>query len=199
MHYDRVRKYGDINCARDPKRPRRERRKPITAAELLAKYPVENVYRPPEVADRFWSHVQRGGPDECWEWQGFRNRLGYGSAWLGIPHRPINAQRAAWILTYGDIPSPRVHVCHHCDNPPCCNPAHLFLGSHAENARDMASKGRMPYRVALTIEQAEQVRARYAVGDITQRELALQFGVCQMTIHMAVRCKGSYALRTRIM
>lgn len=89
----------------------------------------------------FWSHVQKS--DGCWEWQGRRTSRGYGRTTgrlLGGP-RTARAHRVAWELTNGPIPG-GLGVLHRCDNPPCCNPDHLFLGTAADNAADMVAKGR---------------------------------------------------------
>lgn len=91
------------------------------------------------VARRFWSKVARLGADECWPWLAFRDRDGYGR--FSIGGTDMSAQRAAWALTSGEIPK-GLHVLHDCDNPPCCNPAHLFLGTHADNMKDSARKKR---------------------------------------------------------
>jgi hypothetical protein len=92
--------------------------------------------------ERFWRYVTPGQPDECWEWQGSRDHHGYGRLNSGGKHGFIlKAHRAAYELEHGPF-DPELDVCHTCDNPPCCNPAHLFLGDAAANARDMASKGR---------------------------------------------------------
>lgn len=96
---------------------------------------------------RFWSFVDRSGPG-CWEWQGARLR-GYGIALKGAgrPGRSGRAHRVAWALTFGAVPV-GMQVCHHCDNPPCVRPDHLFLGTAADNARDRESKGRNRIDVA---------------------------------------------------
>lgn len=87
---------------------------------------------------RFWRKVDKSG--DCWEWRGFRGANGYGKAHL--TRKPSTyAHRIAWTLTNGPIPK-GMHVCHHCDNPPCCNPAHLFLGTAKDNVHDMMVKGR---------------------------------------------------------
>lgn len=94
--------------------------------------------------DGFWAKVNKAaGPMGCWVYTGFRKWDGYG--WLqrhvgGIP-RSLTAHRYAWILTHGEPPA-GAHIMHKCDNPPCCNPAHLQLGTHDENMKDMAAKGR---------------------------------------------------------
>ncbi len=92
---------------------------------------------------RFWERVDRRGPDECWPWMGAPDKKGYGR--LGRGGRSggdIFAHRLAWAIAHGPIPD-GMCVCHHCDNPRCCNAeAHLFLGTIADNNLDMRQKGR---------------------------------------------------------
>lgn len=97
-------------------------------------------------AERFWAKVDRtGGPDACWPWLATPNPSGYGVAYAGKSptgqNRTRLAHRVAWELAKGSDPG-TAFVLHRCDNPPCCNPAHLFLGDAEANARDMAAKGR---------------------------------------------------------
>lgn len=92
-----------------------------------------------EHAENFWRHSGKRGDDECWEWELARDRKGYGRIKL---HRVSwQAHRMAWKLTHGEIPA-GLYVCHKCDNPPCVNPKHLFLGTHSDNLRDCVAKGR---------------------------------------------------------
>jgi hypothetical protein len=84
--------------------------------------------------DRNFAQQPRG----CWEWTGRRNLQGYGN--FSINSRKVAAHRVAWTLANGPIPA-GMHVCHHCDNPPCVRPDHLFLGTAADNIRDRNVKG----------------------------------------------------------
>jgi hypothetical protein len=95
--------------------------------------------------EAFWAKVDKSaGQDECWLYMGFRKWDGYG--WLArskgnAQYHYVTAHRYAWILTHGE-PTNGLHVLHRCDNPPCCNPAHLWLGTHADNMADRSRKGR---------------------------------------------------------
>ena len=91
--------------------------------------------------ESFWRYLTPTSADECWEWQGAINAGGYGS--LKVTGKmTIVAHRASWEIHNGPIPDD-LWVLHKCDNRPCCNPAHLFLGTHDDNMADMARKGRV--------------------------------------------------------
>ena len=96
---------------------------------------------------RFWSKIQRGHPNECWPWTSPSQVRGYGRFWIGSrsdgTRRPVVASRFAYEAEVGPIPD-GMQVLHRCDNPPCCNPRHLFLGTHRDNVEDMVAKGRHP-------------------------------------------------------
>lgn len=98
--------------------------------------------------DEFWASVDVRGPDECWEWTGCRLPIRPSGGGYGITGKAkigeagtTTAHRVAFILTYGPVPAGH-DICHHCDNPPCCNPAHLFDGTTADNMQDCLAKGR---------------------------------------------------------
>ena len=146
----------------------------------------------PTLVERFWSKVDKAG--ECWLWQGHRSPRGYGAFAVKLPDGrwwTVRASRMAWELTNGKIPADQI-VCHHCDNPPCVRPDHLFLGTHADNAADRETKGRgvrlngeAITSSKLTAAQVAIVRQWIASG-ASQCAVAEHFGVGQPTIHAIV-------------
>jgi hypothetical protein len=129
-------------------------------------------------AERFWAKVDIGGPDECWPWTAGTYRKGYGQFNAGPPWHPNHAHRYAWIYTYGD--PGELHVLHSCDNPPCCNPAHLFLGTNADNMADKVAKGRQRTRT-LTAEQVAEIDRLDASG-LSRTEIAKRLNLHPSTV-----------------
>ena len=92
--------------------------------------------------ERFWSKVNKAGDNDCWNWIArWKTTGGYGMIRWGPSHKKSMAHRVAYELSVGPIPDGHV-VMHLCDNPSCCNPAHLSTGTQAENLADMTEKGR---------------------------------------------------------
>lgn len=101
----------------------------------------KGVYPRRPVLERFWAKVDKRGPDECWPWTGGVSDFGYGA--FTINGKLIGAHRFALQLHIGRALLPDELACHGCDNPPCCNAQHLFVGTHGDNTRDAAAKGRL--------------------------------------------------------
>ena len=134
---------------------------------------------------RFMKYSGRAdGPDDCWEWTGARNKKGYGQ--FGAGYVMYVASRASWIISNGEIPA-GMFVCHKCDNPPCVNPAHLFLGTNRDNVMDCVSKGRhgrtgRPREKGSQIdkigpEDAAMIRSEYKPYRVTLQHFADIYGV----------------------
>lgn len=158
--------------------------------------------KPQPIADRFWPKVDAHEPHECWLWRGTRNADGYGMLFNSKTAGPrvLSAHRISWRLHHGEIPA-GLHVLHRCDNPPCVNPAHLWLGTQADNNRDRDQKGRCGAKgghaapqggeangnCKLSDEAVARIRARYAAGDASQQQIAAEFGVGQSQVSRIVR------------
>lgn len=125
---------------------------------------------------KFWAKVDKSG--ECWLWTGCKTR-GYGHLSRRCNGKTVwlRAHRVAWETAHGDVPSGMV-VRHHCDNPSCVRPEHLFLRSQAENLRDMRAKG----RGRLTEQQAREVLAASKAG-LPIAPLHRKFGVARSTVY----------------
>jgi hypothetical protein len=127
---------------------------------------------------------------DCWEWGGSIGTYGYGQLAVGGT-RPEVASRAAYMAWVGPIPEGGA-ICHRCDNPPCINPEHLFLGDKAVNNRDMADKrrtanGERKTSSRLTDAQVAEIRALYATGQFSQKELGARFNVSQQLVGLIAR------------
>lgn len=140
---------------------------------------------------RFWSKVQK--TESCWLWTGYCLRRGhsgrgkgrgpYGCVAIGTRGKNMLAHRLSWVLHFGPIPD-GIWVLHHCDNPPCVNPAHLFLGTHADNMADMVRKGRSDRdrrgernpSSKLTGAKVSEIRGMLAQG-LPQRVIATRYAI----------------------
>lgn len=137
-------------------------------------------YRKKDPASRFWTKVEKSS--DCWEWRASLNNKGYGTFRLSSPRRSILAHRYAWELANGPIPQGMV-ACHHCDNPKCVRPSHMFLGTKRDNLLDMAKKGRSPMAGAkLTGTQVLRIRELWATDQYTQIALGKLFDIDNSTI-----------------
>lgn len=141
---------------------------------------------------RFDAKVDRsGGPDACWPWTASRDAHGYGQIKCSILKRPLKAHRIALEAHLGHPIPESMKACHRCDNPPCCNPSHLFIGTQSDNMADCGRKGRHPgpglhggdHPIAkLSESDVIEIRRLYATEKLTQTELGRQFGVGQAAI-----------------
>ena len=155
-----------------------------------------------EDIDRFWAKVDKEkstifyNVTRCWEWTAARHKKGYGH--VKIENKLYKSHRISYELAFGEIPN-GLWVLHHCDNPPCCNPAHLFLGTNQDNVDDMTLKGRdrkahgeSNGNVKLSDEQVAEIRRRYGrfgIGGETSYQLAKAFGVDRSEIGYIVNYK----------
>lgn len=136
---------------------------------------------PPALSARFWSRVERGAPEECWPWLGAKQK-GYGR--FGWSRFYMRAHRAAFSLAHPGILSSGDVVCHRCDNPSCCNPDHLWVGTPADNIADKIEKGRQPRgethgSAKVTIHQAKRI----LLDTRSHREVAGELGVSISTVY----------------
>lgn len=150
------------------------------------------------VKPRFWSHVEIGSASGCWPWKRFIAPNGYGRfKWNGVN---ISAHRFAYLAANGSIPD-GLFVLHHCDNKGCCNPLHLFAGTHQDNMNDGKAKKRFKSLAGeshgnhkLTNEDIEYAKQKYAKGWF-QHRIAYVLGVNQSQISRILNGKRWHHLQ----
>jgi len=143
--------------------------------------------------DRFWEKVNKDGPimphmdSPCWMWTSAKTPQGYG--YITIKRgKSKKAHRISYEIHCGPIPDGQ-QVLHRCDNPPCVNPEHFFLGTNLDNVRDKVSKGRSPSlkgelnpSAKITQGQANEIKYKYAQGEASQRALAREYKITQTAV-----------------
>lgn len=138
------------------------------------------------------SQIDCGGEEECWPWRGTYFSDGYGRI------RQHHAHRVVWSLVHGYMPASEFPIRHTCDNPQCCNPGHLLIGTAKQNVEDMYQRGRARPgghnqqgeangHVKLTAVQVAAIRTAYRSGGVRQVDLARQYGTGQTNISRIVR------------
>jgi len=147
--------------------------------------------KPRPLEARFWEKVDKRGPDECWEWKGSKTKTGYGRINNGTHSgSPLRAHRVSWEIHNGPIPEGK-YVLHRCDNPGCVNPRHLWIGSQADNIRDMDRKGRRKTvsrkgegngNAKLTRRTVCKIRGFLDAG-YSLRQIASMFNIHYSTVH----------------
>lgn len=148
--------------------------------------------------ERFWEKVDTsGGPEACWPWMAYCNQDGYGM--IKVNGMAVTTHRLAWTIQFGDVPD-GLHVLHKCDNPPCVNGQHLFLGTNVDNMADKTKKGRCSRvrfpgekhpMAKLTAHSVVKIRELQGAG-MTQQQIADVYNVSRPTISMILgghRCK----------
>ena len=181
---------------REAQRRYRERNAEAVKAKAraqAAKYRSQNahlgVLEAVTNVEAFWSRVDVGDEDACWNWKGPKTDRAYG-VYAPLPGVLLRTHRVAYALHNGNIDD-ALMVCHRCDNPSCCNPKHLFLGTGSDNMRDMVAKGRnKPIKGEKNHYaklNAEQARAIY-LDPRTNREIAEAYGVAS-SLASLIRCR----------
>jgi len=149
-----------------------------------------NQYTPKQIKN-FWKKVVK--TDTCWLWDAGKGHTGYGHFTVG--NKMQYAHRVAWELTYGAIPNGLL-VLHNCpvkDNPSCVNPAHLFLGTHLENARDRDEKVKTGKHTSklrrLTQSQVDDIRKLRQETNLTLKQIGQRFGICESSTSKIINRK----------
>ena len=158
---------------------------------VALRQPTFNYVKCDDIAERLWAYVNIRSDEECWHYLGSINAGGYGS--IVYKDKPYIAHRLSYELTYGEIPEGML-VCHHCDNPPCCNPKHLFLGTQSDNMKDMVSKGRASVQVGVNntnvkLNEADvyNIHILYSNGYMNMSAISRIFKISVSTVQSILR------------
>jgi hypothetical protein len=140
--------------------------------------------------DRFWNKVDIAGDDDCWLWTAGTDKCGYGI--FMFDRRKVNSHRMAWYLSKGFGEFPTLQVLHTCDMPACCNPGHLYLGTHADNMRDKRDRKRGRTTASVGLANGNAKLSDQQVIEIrnsrkARKMLAAEYGVHQTTIDRIIK------------
>ncbi len=143
----------------------------------------------PVIISRFYQSALRLSEDECWPWISTLDKDGYGV--FQVEYIQYRAHVIAYAIA-NNLDYITLLVLHSCDNPKCCNPKHLFLGTTQDNTRDTINKGRKARgedsnRTTLVKEEILEIREKYKSNRYSQQQLAYEYGVCQTTISGIIR------------
>jgi hypothetical protein len=150
------------------------------------------------IEDRYWAKVARRGNDECWEWTGGKDSGAYGMLVIAAPtpsgRTMLRASHVALLLDGTSVPEGFM-ACHRCDNPPCVNPAHLYVGDQDSNMQDKKERGRIAVARGsengiskLTEDDVRDLRTRAAAG-VSRRILADEYGIDPSNLSYIIRRK----------
>lgn len=126
---------------------------------------------------RFWAKVDKRSNEECWSWLGYTEKTGYGVIRIDNKTKDM-AHRVSFRIHKGEFPK-KAFICHSCDNPPCVNPSHLWIGDATKNNIDKTFKGRAVKK--LTVEKVLEIKKRLSKGE-RQQSIADDFGIMQNTV-----------------
>lgn len=142
----------------------------------------------------FWRNVDMKSDDECWPWKRSLNGKGYGLLQFDPMRTTQKAHRVSYLLTFGAIPE-RKHVLHRCDNPSCCNPYHLYVGTNSDNAHDRMTRGRQQRgeataRAKLTPKMVREIREEYIEKQTSCERLADRYPCNASSIWLVLTYKS---------
>jgi hypothetical protein len=154
---------------------------------------LERMGSSEEGQEKFWSRVQKRTPDKCWNWTGVLDHRGYGKFCFTPKtgfRRKMFSHRISYFLKYRSLPD-HLMVCHHCDNPKCVNPDHLFLGTRAQNNLDMVSKDRQSRGEEsgvnkLTVKEVLRIRELHFSQGVSCAAISRMFNVTPTNIHSII-------------